>query len=264
MEDFRSRFSGVLDRLSHAYILACPDHELLQQAAAFLAAAYVCTGEGPRPCMKCTPCRKAVEKIHPDVIWVEPAQGKQGITVDQIRTLRQETVICPNESYRKVFVLDQAQTMNAAGQNALLKILEEGPPYLAFLLLTEDAMQLLPTIRSRCESLSLRSRRVEQPEEDVVQTAEKLCRLMLEGDEMTLAEYTVELEREKWNSEHLQALFLSMEQQLLSAAAGDAHRILPLLELVRELRRSLTFHVGAGHLFGRLAAVSAESRSERK
>ncbi len=54
-----------------------------------------------------------------------------------------------------MYIIDDAPSMNPSAQNALLKVLEEGPPYAAFLLLADNAGMLLPTIRSRCEILSL-------------------------------------------------------------------------------------------------------------
>ena len=91
--------------------------------------------------------------IHPDVRWVGD-DGKD-ITVGQVRALRSDAYIRPNEAQRKVYVIENAQTMNASAQNAMLKLLEEGPAYAAFLLLTDNAAALLPTVRSRCEVLAL-------------------------------------------------------------------------------------------------------------
>ena len=71
----------------------------------------------------------------------------------QVRALRADAYIRPNEAERKVYILENAQTMNASAQNAMLKLLEEGPAYAAFLLLTDNAAALLPTVRSRCEHL---------------------------------------------------------------------------------------------------------------
>ena len=61
----------------------------------------------------------------------------------------------PNEAPRKVYILENAQELNESAQNALLKLLEEGPAYACFLFLTDNAGAILPTVRSRCELLSL-------------------------------------------------------------------------------------------------------------
>lgn len=139
--------------LAHACILAGPAGSGKRTLANLLSAALVCTGDGEVPCGVCPNCRKALAGIHPDIITVEP-QGRE-IVVAQIRDLRADAYIRPNEAGRKVYRICQAQTMNASAQNALLKLLEEGPAYAAFLLLADNAAALLPTIRSRCQTLTL-------------------------------------------------------------------------------------------------------------
>ena len=139
--------------LSHAYILSGPAGSGKHTLARLLAAALVCTGPEQRPCLACPGCRKAMGGIHPDVIWTG-GDGKD-ITVAQIRSLRTDAYIRPNEAERKVYILENAHTMNQSAQNAMLKLLEEGPAYAAFLLLAENAAALLPTVRSRCETLTL-------------------------------------------------------------------------------------------------------------
>ena len=125
--------------------------------AALIAAAMVCQDEGEddRPCRRCGQCKKVFDRIHPDVKLITgPGEGKP-ITVDQIRDLRTDAYIRPNEGRRKVYILENAGDMRAEAQNAMLKLLEEGPEYAAFLLLSENPGAVLETIRSRCEQLPL-------------------------------------------------------------------------------------------------------------
>ena len=139
--------------LSHAYILSGPAGSGKRTLAGLLAAALVCTGGGERPCLSCPGCRKALAGIHPDI--VRAGDDGKDISVAQVRQLRADAYIRPNEADRKVYILEKAQTMNPSAQNAMLKLLEEGPAYAAFLLLTDNAAALLPTVRSRCELLPL-------------------------------------------------------------------------------------------------------------
>ncbi len=140
--------------LSHAYILAGQAGSGKRTLARLLAAAFTCEGQtGEKPCLSCPHCRKVMKGIHPDLITIGD-DGKD-ITVAQARALRSDAYIRPNEAGRKVYVIENAQTMNPSAQNALLKLLEEGPAYAAFLLLTDNAAALLPTVRSRCEGLTL-------------------------------------------------------------------------------------------------------------
>ena len=194
------------------------------------------------PCLSCAGCRKAEGGIHPDIVRVGD-DGKD-ISVAQVRALRADAYIRPNEAERKVYILENAQTMNASAQNAMLKLLEEGPAYAAFLLLTDNAAALLPTVRSRCEYLPLSpvtQREAElwldehypdQPQAarqaaadrcegllgraaaelegqaagdtQALDGALELVRRLAGGDELALLEHCVALE--KWDREQLRAL----------------------------------------------------------
>lgn len=139
--------------LSHAYLISGPAGSGKRTLARLLSAAMVCTGGGEKPCGDCTACRKVLAGIHPDVIQVGD-DGKD-ISVSMARQARADAYIRPNEGERKVYIFHRAQDMTVAAQNALLKLLEEGPAYAAFLLLTENPGSLLTTIRSRCEGAAL-------------------------------------------------------------------------------------------------------------
>ena len=111
--------------LSHAYILSGPAGSGKRTLAGLLAAALVCDRRGGAlPCLSCAGCRKAEGGIHPDIVRVGD-DGKD-ISVAQVRALRADAYIRPNETERKVYILENAQTMNASAQNAMLKLLEEG------------------------------------------------------------------------------------------------------------------------------------------
>jgi len=140
-------------RLSHAYILegryGMGKHTLAMQ----IAAAQSCENKGsdahPLPCGTCKNCRKILEGKSPDVILVSREKGKAQMTVDVVRSLRTDVLTPPNDLDTKVYIIEDAHTMNTQAQNALLLTLEEPPAYVLFLLLCEDAGNMLETIRSR-------------------------------------------------------------------------------------------------------------------
>ncbi len=142
------------DKLSHCYLLAGPPGSGKRTLARWLAAAMECTAPGNRPCGVCGPCRKVLSGSHPDVITVDDP-AKKTVTVDQVRKARADVYIKPNEGRRKLYIFPRAMDMNPAAQNALLKVIEEPPEYGAFLLLSDSAERLLPTIRSRAVLLRL-------------------------------------------------------------------------------------------------------------
>lgn len=135
-------------RLAHAYMIEGPRGSGKKTLAKLIAAAVAC-GEPDPPCMECVNCRKIMNGQSPDVITVEADKDKVQLGVDVIRRLRDDAVFAANDLDVKVYIFPEADTMNIQAQNALLKLLEEPPEGIMFLLLTENAQGLLPTIRSR-------------------------------------------------------------------------------------------------------------------
>ena len=136
-------------RLSHAIVLSGTGD--LTDAARFIAAAHVCEGTD-RPCLRCRHCRKVLEGIHPDVIPVLDTEHKE-LTVEAVRALRKDVYIRPNEARRKVYVISDCRQLNQRDQDVLLKVVEEGPPYAAFIFCADAPAALLETVRSRCALL---------------------------------------------------------------------------------------------------------------
>lgn len=151
------------ERLSHAYIAASPNEAARSDEAMTLAAALMCESDGEaRPCGHCAACRKTFAGIHPDIITVSPGLDSQGrkrreMLVDTVRSIAAGAVVVPNEGRRKVYIIEDADTMNIQAQNALLKLLEEPPESVAFILCAANPALLLPTVRSRCELIRINS-----------------------------------------------------------------------------------------------------------
>ncbi len=181
--------------LPHGWIIAGAAEERLEEAAKALAAAFLCAGEGERPCGSCKHCRKVEKGVHPDLQWLEKPADKSQFSVDQVRALRADAYIRPNEASRKVYVLRRAAQMTAEAQNALLKVLEEGPRYAAFLLLSENHLALLPTVRSRCELLRLEAG--EDAAGELAQRGGELAGLLLGDDRWRLISWCVPYEKAK-------------------------------------------------------------------
>lgn len=138
-------------RLSHFYLISGPEGSGKKTLARLLAAAMVCTSPN-KPCGACNACRKVLNNTHPDFITVTDPEHK-AVAVRIVRQVREEMFIRPNEADKKIYLFPQE--LNTEGQNALLKIFEEPPPYGVFLLLADNPQKVLPTVRSRCVELSL-------------------------------------------------------------------------------------------------------------
>ena len=141
--------------ISHFYLISGPKGSGKHTLARLLAAGILCSGSR-RPCCSCGPCRKVLEGLHPDVITVDDPE-KKTVSVDLVRSARADIYVKPNESAYKVYLIPRAQDMGTAGQNALLKVLEEPPEYGVFILLADNPDKLLVTVRSRCTELKLQA-----------------------------------------------------------------------------------------------------------
>lgn len=141
-------------RIPHAIIIEGDYGTGKHTLARYLSTAIVCDSD-KKPCFSCNQCHLASINSHPDITVIEPIDGKKSISIDQIRELREETIIKPHQAEKRVFVIDCADTMNPYAQNALLKVLEEPPQTVMFILITESKAALLSTIISRCVILSL-------------------------------------------------------------------------------------------------------------
>ncbi len=152
-----------LGRESHAYLLIGPPHVGKLTLAREVAQAVNCLRGPCEPCGECVQCQRIAAGLHADVrlVDIEFSRTVEGrntvttITIDAIRELERTVNLNPFEGSRLVIIIDGAGAMSPEAANALLKTLEEPPPGVLFLLLTDDEDALLPTIRSRCQALQL-------------------------------------------------------------------------------------------------------------
>lgn len=152
----KDRLSGAMreSKLSHSFLICGPEGSGKHTLANLLAAAMECTCPGAKPCLSCVQCRKVMDHTHPDVIFVDDPE-KKTVQVGLARWAKTDLYIRPNEGKKKIYIFPRAQDMRTEAQNALLKVMEEPPEYGAFLLLSQQPEQLLPTVRSRCVELQL-------------------------------------------------------------------------------------------------------------
>ncbi len=141
-------------RIPHAILIEGDLGTGKHTLAKHLSKAIVCDKDNA-PCLACNNCRLADIASHPDITVIAPEDGKKNIAVAQIRALRDEAIIKPHQAPKRVFIIDNADTMNEQSQNALLKVLEEPPKTVMFILIAESKSSLLDTIISRCVTLTL-------------------------------------------------------------------------------------------------------------
>lgn len=145
-------FAG--ERFPHAVLLEGGPGSGTDRLAANLARAAVCLSPGEKPCGVCPGCVKAAAGSHPDILTIDGDADARAFPVDTVRQIRSDAYVRPNEAPRRVFVLLGVQNMSEISQNALLKILEEPPQNVFFILTAASATALLPTVRSRVQVFS--------------------------------------------------------------------------------------------------------------
>ncbi len=255
--------------LPHAVILTGSGEPLA--SARYLAAAMLCRSNGDRPCLRCAACRKVLEDIHPDVRTVQDESRKE-LSVETVRQLRQDVYIRPNEAERKVYLFADAEQLNERDQNVLLKIVEEGPAYAAFVFCAGSSAELLPTIRSRCVELKARG----ADAAPVSDQALELCRAFAGGELLPVAQLLVAWENRRIKREQLEqilqdawcvcadALLQRCGKTSAPGPAGEVSaalsrtlsrdRLQKLTDCLNLYARECRYNVGPGHVLGAITA----------
>ena len=139
------------DRVANAYIFSGPEEVGKEFVAINLAKGLNCLSDGEVPCDKCISCRKIDDGNHGDVMVIRP-EGTR-LKIGQMRFLQRQGAYRAVEGDYKVYIIAEAEKMTAEAANSILKTLEEPPSVMVLILLTSVYSALLPTIRSRCQSL---------------------------------------------------------------------------------------------------------------
>jgi len=163
--DTWARLTALLDagRLPHALLFLGPPGVGKALVAQRLAARLACTAANP-PCGACPGCLQVAAGSHPDLrlIGAPSAAGrkegrtKKDIGIDQARELKRFVALQAISATRKLAIIDDADRLSIAAQNALLKTLEEPPGQAMLILVTASPGALLSTVRSRCQRIAFR------------------------------------------------------------------------------------------------------------
>ena len=173
----------------HGVLIECQNNIQGEEFARQIANVLVCRGE-KKPCYVCADCIKAQGKGHPDIFETDGIKGKsKNFTVDAVREIRDDAFVIPNESDKKIYILKNGHNMNEQAQNAILKILEEPPSYVYFIIITESKSTMLETVLSRVQVFSLLSDEGEITEKEY-QTVRGMVNALLQVNELALMEQT--------------------------------------------------------------------------
>jgi DNA polymerase-3 subunit gamma/tau len=157
------------DRVAHAYLFSGPRGTGKTSTAKVLAMGLNCAqGPTPEPDGTCESCRAIVNNSSLDVVEMDAASNRG---IDEIRDLRDRVNLAPVAGRMKVYIIDEVHMLTAEAFNALLKMLEEPPEHVVFVLATTEKHKVLPTIISRCQSFDFRRPGVETLKEKLAEIA---------------------------------------------------------------------------------------------
>jgi len=141
-------------RIAHAYLFSGPRGVGKTSSARILARSLNCE-EGPTitPCGVCPNCQEIARGNSLDVIEID---GASNTSVNDIREIKDEVLFSPNSSRYKIYIIDEVHMLSNSAFNALLKTIEEPPPYIIFIFATTEIHKVPATIRSRCQQFNFR------------------------------------------------------------------------------------------------------------
>lgn len=152
-------------RIAHAYLFSGPRGVGKTSAARILARAVNCEeGPTPTPCGVCNACTEITQGNALDVIEID---GASNTSVNDIREIKDEVLFAPNTCRYKVYIIDEVHMLSNSAFNALLKTIEEPPPYIIFIFATTEIHKVPATIRSRCQQFNFRLISLEEIKESL-------------------------------------------------------------------------------------------------
>lgn len=266
-------------RLSHAYVFAGPSGVGKRLFARTLAQCLFCqrhSNEELLACGECSACKQVMAKTHPDLHEVARKAGKSEFTLDILLgppENRGHEGLCydlsrlPMAADRKIAIIDDATDMNAESANAFLKTLEEPQPKTLIILLADNLDALLPTIRSRCQTVRfdpLPARDVAEllvQNEMVTDSTEAAVLAELSGGSMTIAAQLLDPALRELRDALYQQL-ASREFQSYSLAEKLLNGIEAIGGDANTQRRNAMWLVRFGVEFFRAAALHLSDRPE--
>ncbi|WP_083963658.1 DNA polymerase III subunit gamma/tau [Spirochaeta cellobiosiphila] len=142
------------ERIAHAYLFSGPRGVGKTSSARILAKSLNCElGPTTEPCGKCNNCKEITNGSSMDVIEID---GASNTSVNDVREIKDEVLFAPSSSRYKIYIIDEVHMLSNSAFNALLKTIEEPPPYIIFIFATTEIHKVPATIRSRCQQFNFR------------------------------------------------------------------------------------------------------------
>lgn len=184
-------------KLPHAFIIECLDSDKAYSAALKTAENALCTGGGNKPCGKCGNCVKMANNSHPDVKTICPQGTPKSIKIDDIRFVREDAYIASNEGSYKFYIIADADCLTVQAQNALIKIMEEPPVKVIFIILCKSSLSLLGTVRSRSQIFKIGQEDAQEANAQRKDLAMNIAHASLKNDKCEVMELIASVPNER-------------------------------------------------------------------
>ncbi|MGN0570940.1 MAG: hypothetical protein ACI4K9_02015 [Candidatus Fimenecus sp.] len=244
--------------LPQTLLLEGGDEAVRRALAKYIASAIVCRSTEEAPCGVCVSCKKCASGNHPDIALFAPEKKTAPFKVETCRRIRQDAFVVPNDGDCKVYILEDSQNMNDSSENALLKILEEPPKGVYFLLTCDSRAAMLPTVLSRAVVVSLQGEHTAFSEE-TVQTAQVIADALCSGTEWTLLCATAPLQKDR---DEIRSVLSCLAELLTSALCAQCGGELPMT--ARETVSALAKHLSKNKLYAAFWETQALLKSAER
>ncbi len=182
-DSIKSRLSDAIinNTLPHALLISGPVGSGRKTLARAIALARNCEAKGlggaNLPCLICNTCKRIAEENYTDVKYLRKSGGKASIGVEELRDFKEDMYLSATESQYKFYIIEEADALTPAAQNALLKVLEEPPRGVHIILISSSQDKILSTIKSRTQYIQMELFSVSDIKRHLITLSDKAERL---------------------------------------------------------------------------------------